>query len=202
MRASKNNIIKANQDFYFTTYAKKVARSYKWIAISIAVLLAVMTAADMFVFLWLSYIRQAAGQQLEVDVSEQVKRQLSDAWAVVGGIFVVMLLAVILLEWNYWKRIKSYELYKKKKKYFLLVLTLAAVEITAVCIITGVMSRGMPYIGAEAASLLLVFLPLLSGARLLIPWEITPLNEDGTKLFITFLNWVLDRLSTVFIDKK
>lgn len=202
MAISRRKIIKANQEYYFQTYAKAVTRVHWGMSLIIIFLLLVMVMVDVLAFLRVSFIRQSAQQFLEIDVAEWADRQLLAVRIILILIFVGIASVAALWLWYYWKKVKSYDLYKQKKRYIWIVAGVAIAEIAAASAITGFMSQSGWTVVVEILTLVVAFLPMLSGARLLIPWEVTPLPKKDVEFGVKVLNVVFDWFSTYYLDKE
>lgn len=202
MPVSRRKIIKENQEYYFRTYANTVTRAHWWMSLIIVFLLLVAAMMDVLVFLRLSYIRQAAHQFLEIDVSEWADHQLLNIRITLVIIFALVVAITALGLWHYWKGVKSYNLYKQKRRYIWIVVSVATAEIVVACVITYFISLSFLTALAEFPTLVVTFLPMLSGARLLIPWEVTPLPKDDVKLVTALLNKLFDWFSRLYLDKE
>lgn len=202
MPVSRRKIIKENQEYYFRTYANTVTRAHWGMSLIIVVLLLVAAMVDVLMFLRLSYIRQATHQFLEIDVSEWAEHQLLNIGITLAAIFALVVTIAALGLWHYWKGVKSYNLYKQKRRYIRIVVSVAAAEILAACVITFFISQSFLTAVAEFPTLVVTFLPMLSGARLLIPWEVTPLPKEDVELGIALLSKLFDWFSTLYLDKE
>lgn len=202
MAVSRRKIIKENQEYYFRTYANTVTRAHWGMSVIIVVLLLVAAMVDVLMFLRLSYIRQATHQFLEIDVSEWAEHQLLNIGITLATIFALVVAIAALGLWHYWKGVKSYNLYKQKRRYIWIVVSVATAEIVAACAITSFISPSLWAAVAEFLTLIVAFLPMLSGARLLIPWEVTPLSKDDVELGTALLSKLFDWLSMLYLDKE
>lgn len=202
MSVSRRKIIKENQEYYFRTYANTVTRTHWGMSLIIVFLLLVAAMVDVLLFLRLSYIRQATHQFLEIDASEWAEHQLLNIRITLVAIFALVLSIAALGLWHYWKRVKSYNLYKQKRRYIWIVVSVATGEIMAACVITFFVSQSFLTAVAEFPTLVVTFLPMLSGARLLIPWEVTPLSKDDVELGTALLSKLFDWFSMLYLDKE
>ena len=202
MPVSRRKIIKENQEYYFRTYANTVTRAHWGMSVIIVVLLLVAAMVDVIMFLRLSYIRQATHKFLEIDVSEWVEHQLLNIGITLAAIFALVVAIAVLGLWHYWKGVKSYNLYKQRRRYIWIVVSVAAAEIVAACAIPSIISPSFWAAVAELSTLVVAFLPMLSGARLLIPWEVTPLPKNDVQLGTALLSILFDWFSVRYLDKE
>lgn len=202
MAVSKNQIIKANHEYYFDTYAKSVTRAHWWISLTIVILVMSLIVVNVRAFLRLSYIRQAAQQPRDIDVAEWVDNQFVDIqnWLIFAFVLLALVMLSVLL--YFWKTVKSYELYKYKKRYIGVVLGITTIGIAVACIITGVMASSGKAAVFEFGILVVSLCPMWSGGRLFIPREITPLPKEDITWVIKLINLFLDGFSRLYLDEK
>jgi len=204
MRKSREEIRRANKKYYFDDYAKTISRRYlKPSFFFIFVLSALAIGLEIgFERIW--YYKEASRimltEEVSVWVEQQIKRNIFNP-----AIITIVLIAAALIIWliPFWKKVKSYEIYKKKRLIASVCAGLVAAEI--VIVVGNAVSRGTWNAFWEGVLLVLIFLPLLAGSRLFVPWEIVPLakteDEDDRQKLESF--WIaLDFIAKMILKNQ
>lgn len=201
MRVSEREIRESNRTYYFKTYAQHRTRRHFWLAPMCVILICLTAGTVEYLCSWHIFLRQAGREMVDMEVVDWVRAELLN-----GLIFHVICISTgvcmaVLLIWLFycWKYIKSYELYKWKRRLILIpvVIVLAnfAVVVAGLIFLSRQQMLESGIIVSTLASLCTSFWPLLKAARLLIPWEVTPLeNDDGpSEFFWTFCDTLAKR---------
>lgn len=194
MRVSEREIRESNWTYYFKTYAQHRTRRHFWLALMCVILVCLATGVVEYLCSCHIFLSQAGREMIDVEVADWVRAELLNG-LIVHAIYIstgVCMLALLIWLFRCWKYIKSYELYKKKRRLILIpvVIVLVNVAVVVVGLIFLSLQQVLEFeiIVETLVSLCISFLPLLNAARLLIPWEVTPLEDDDGlfKFFWTF----------------
>lgn len=187
MKVSEREIRESNRTYYFKTYARSRTRRHIWWVPIYVILMCLATGAVEYLCSWHIFLKQAGKEMVDIEVADWVRVEFLN-----GLIFHVICISTgvcmaVLLIWLFycWKYIKSYELYKRKRPLVLIpvviVLTNFAVVAVGLVLLSRQQTLELGIIVRTIFSLCASFWPLITAARLLIPWEVTPLeNDDGS----------------------
>lgn len=206
MRVSGQEIRESNRTYYFKTYAQHRTRRHRWLALLGVIGMCLAAGAVEYLCSWHIFLRQAGREMVDMEVVDWVWAELRSSliFYVICISTAVSMAALVIWLFYYWKYIKSYELYKKKRKLILtpVVIVLANFAVVTAGLIflrwqqmleSGIIVSTLISLGAS-------FWPLLKATRLLIPWEVTPLGNDNAPFafFWTFC----DTLAKWFLENR
>lgn len=185
MRVSTREIRESNMLYYFKTYAKQRTREHFWGALSYVCLMCLLAGWAEYLGSWGIFRKQAGKEMIDIEVEDWVRAEFHN-----GLFFLVICLSTVvcmtaLIVWliYYWKYVKSYELYKKRKWVILIPVIIAIVNVAAVFIIGlffGIQQQKSEFWISMGTffSMCASLWPLFKAARLLIPWEVTPWEKN------------------------
>ncbi len=194
MKLSEREIRESNTTYYFETYVRSRTRRHFWLAPLCVVLICLTAWAIECLYSRHIFLRQAGRKLLDMEVVDWVRAELLNSLIFQIICISAVVCAVLLLFWLFccWSYIKSYELYKWKRPLILVPVIIVLANFVAVAVGLFLLSQQqtleLGIIISTCLSLFVSFLPLLQAARLLIPWEVTPLgdNDDSFELFWKF----------------
>lgn len=201
MKVSEREIRESNRTYYFKTYAQPRTRRHFWWASVGVILMCLAAGAVEYLCSWHIFLRQAGREMVDMEVADWVRAEFLNGLVLhVICISTGVCMAALLIWLFYcWKYIKSYELYKWKKRLaripVAIVLANFAVVIVGLVFLSRQQTLEFGIIVSTLVSLCASFWPLLKAARLLIPWEVTPLEDDdgSFEFFWTFCDTLAKR---------
>ena len=206
MKVSEWEIRESNRTYYFKTYARPRTRRHIWWAPMCVILISLASGAVEYLYFWHIFLRQAGREMVDMEVADWVRAEFLNGliFQVICISTVVCMVALLIWLFYCWKYIKSYELYKLRRPLILIPMVVVLANFAVVVFGLAFLSRQQTLeagiIVRTLVSLYVSFRPLLKAARLLIPWEVTPLEDDNGS-FKKFWNFC-DALAKWFLKNR